>query len=255
MRQRWTSAKMVVQRNIYGALILGNGWKCNHFETRRPGPWKSYVEHHIKFPQTNAEDSISSNSCGLHWIIDPLQTMIVIACWISCYPDSIAVDLPPEFLAILLSHNDVCFMEVVFPIDMAMFPKESLGNVLCLDLGQISKTLASSHQKKKKLQKSQVLLKQKLYRKQWRWSFHPHTFDSHISLNAWASTPRMMMPSPCAKKVAMSCYPQVPLVNRTGPSPQPNKHRCGMLWVIPRAPKFCGCFMICVQKHRRDTPK
>lgn len=53
-----------------------------------------------KFPQTNAEDSISSNSCGLHWIIDPLQTMIVIACWISCYPDSIAVDLPPEFLTV-----------------------------------------------------------------------------------------------------------------------------------------------------------
>jgi hypothetical protein len=40
-------------------------------------------------------------------------------------------------------------MEVVFSIDMAMVPKESLGNVLCLDLGQISKTLASSHQKKK----------------------------------------------------------------------------------------------------------
>jgi hypothetical protein len=43
-------------------------------------------------------------------------------------------------------------MEVVFSIDMAMVPKESLGNVLCLDLGQISKTLASSHQKKKKHQ-------------------------------------------------------------------------------------------------------
>ena len=224
---------------------------------RDPGNhmWSTTLNSHA---QTNAEDSISSNSCGLHWIIDPLQTMIVIACWISCYPDSIAVDLPPEFLTAssptMMSASWRSFFPSTWPW-FQWFRKNLWGMCCAWTWVKYRKPWLLRIRKKKNNQKSQVPFETKTLQKTMKmvassshfWFTH---FSKRLGLHSSDDDAIPMCQGGCH---VMLC--QVPLVNRTGPSPQPNKHRCGMLWVIPRAPKFCGCFMICASKNIGVIPQ
>lgn len=90
---RWTSAKMVVQRNMDGASIFANGWTCKHFETRALEIMWTTLGHHSDFQQTNAENlwkhmktqhppTIATSwlqfCFWVHWIMQPLKTMITL---------------------------------------------------------------------------------------------------------------------------------------------------------------------------------
>ena len=208
------------------------------FISPAPGPWKSCGPPQNSHKQTLKTQSPPTVADFIGSLIPSkqLQTMIVIACWISCSPDSIAVDLPPEFLTV----GQSCRMldsrsssPTMMSASWRSFfhrhghgSERISGEFAVPGLGSnIENPGFFASEKKHQITGP---IETKTVQKTFsivpcpliiiigsRWSLHPHTFwFTHFSIRLGLDSSDWMV---------------VPLVNRTGPSPQ-HKHSCGMLW-------------------------